>query len=236
MNPEKILIKLSTKTKESVKVNKIIQFGENVEGYDIPVLNEREIRAAAGLLFLMMFISVLVAVFKENFLLIKYAVTIFLADILIRVYVNPKFSPTLILGRLIVSNQVPEYVGAKQKKFAWKIGVVLASIIFTLLVVINSYSPITGLICLTCLIFLFFESAFGICLGCKFYSVIYKEKTQYCPGEVCADESKHDIQKTTTPQIIVIFGFIVFISSTVILFNDYFNEKPYDIFGVDSSN
>jgi hypothetical protein len=24
------------------------KFGENVEGYDIPVLNEREIRAAAG--------------------------------------------------------------------------------------------------------------------------------------------------------------------------------------------
>jgi len=31
-------------------MNKIIQFGEHVEGYDIPVLNEREIRAAAGIL------------------------------------------------------------------------------------------------------------------------------------------------------------------------------------------
>jgi hypothetical protein len=30
------------------------QFGENVEGYSIPVLNEREIRGGAGILFLFM--------------------------------------------------------------------------------------------------------------------------------------------------------------------------------------
>ncbi|MCP4459597.1 MAG: DUF4395 domain-containing protein, partial [Cytophagales bacterium] len=36
-------------------MNNIIKFGEDVEGYDIPVLNEREIRATAGILFLMMF-------------------------------------------------------------------------------------------------------------------------------------------------------------------------------------
>lgn len=191
---------------------KLIQFGENVEGYSIPVLNEREIRAAAGMLFLMMLISVLVVVLKENFLLLKYAVTIFFTDILIRVFVNPRFSPTLIIGRLIVRNQVPEYVGAQQKKFAWIIGVVLASIFFTLTVVVNSYSPITGLICFICLIFLFFETAFGICLGCKFYSMFYKEKAQYCPGEVCSAESKQDIQKTSMAQILIIVGFVAFIS------------------------
>jgi len=157
-------------------MNKIIQFGEEVEGYDIPVLNEREIRAAAGLLFLLMFIAILVVVFKGDFLMLKYAVIIFLTDIVIRVFVNPKFSPSLIIGRLIVRNQVPEYVGARQKKFAWIIGVVLGAVMFILLVVVNAYSPITGIICLICLVFLFFETAFGICLGCKFYSLIYKEK------------------------------------------------------------
>ncbi|MFQ6677295.1 MAG: hypothetical protein ACE5D0_03150 [Fidelibacterota bacterium] len=39
-------------------MKKIVQFGEKVEGYNIPVLNEREIRAAAGLLFLLMFITI----------------------------------------------------------------------------------------------------------------------------------------------------------------------------------
>src|SRR6478672_5144414 len=165
--------------------NKLIQFGENVEGYNIPVLNEREIRASAGILFLATFISLMLILFKNNFLPIKYVITLFLIDFIIRVFVNPKFSPTLIIGRLIVGNQVPEYVGALQKKFAWIIGMILSATMFIFMVLINSYSPITGIICLICLLFLFFESAFGICLGCKVYSIFNKGKTQYCPGEIC---------------------------------------------------
>ena len=34
---------------------KNIKFGETVKGYDIPVLNEREVRAAAGILFIFTF-------------------------------------------------------------------------------------------------------------------------------------------------------------------------------------
>lgn len=215
-------------------MNKIVKFGEDVEGYTIPVLNEREIRAAAGLLFLLMFISVMIVILKENFLLLKYAVTIFLTDILIRVLVNPKYAPTLIIGRLIVRNQVPEYVGAQQKKFAWVIGIVLASVFFSLTVVVNSYSPITGIICLICLIFLFSEAAFGICLGCKFYPMIYKEKAQHCPGEVCDTNAKQDIQKTSMAQVFVVIGFIGFIVLAVFMFNDYFSIKPYDLLGIDA--
>src|SRR4026208_58524 len=165
--------------------NKLIQFGEHVEGYNIPVLNEREVRASAGILFLATFVSLVLIIYKNNFLPIKYVITLFLTDFIIRVFVNPKFSPTLIIGRLIVRNQVPEYVGARQKKFAWIIGVVLSATMFVFMVVVNSYGPITGIICLICLVFLFFESAFGICLGCKFYSIFYKRTAEYCPGEVC---------------------------------------------------
>ena len=217
------------------KRNKIIKFGEDVAGFNIPVLNEREVRAAAGILFLLMFISIMVVIFKGDFLMLKYAVTIFLTDIVIRVFVNPKFSPSLIIGRLVVRDQVPEYVGAKQKKFAWVIGVVLATTMFTLLVVVNSYSPVTGIICLICLIFLFFETAFGICLGCKFYSIFYNEKAQYCPGEVCDAKSKQDIQKTSMVQILIVLGFIAYIFLEVLLFNDNFSKRPYEFFGTNSS-
>jgi hypothetical protein len=216
-------------------MSKVIKFGEEVEGYNIPVLNEREIRAAAGLLFLLMLISIMVVILKGDFSMLKYAVTIFLADILIRVFVNPKFAPTLIMGRLIVRNQVPEYVGAAQKKFAWIIGVVLAATMFVLLVVANTYSPITGLICIICLLFLFFESAFGICIGCKFYNLFYKEKAQYCPGEVCDVKSRQAIQKTSIVQILIIFAFIAYIFLTVFLFNDTFSERPTDLFGIESA-
>ena len=216
-------------------MNKLIQFGEQVEGYNIRVLNEREIRASAGILFLATFTSLMLILFKNNFLPIKYVITVFLTDFIIRVFINPKFSPALIIGRLIVGNQVPEYVGAQQKKFAWIIGIMLSATMFILMVVVNSYSPITGVICLICLVFLFFESAFGTCLGCKFYSLFYKEKAQYCPGEVCDKKSKQDIQKTSGLQLLIVFAFIAFIFLATFLLNDHFSKKPYDLFGINGT-
>ena len=211
-------------------MNKLIQFGENTEGYNIPVLNEREIRAAAGILFVATFISVMFVTFKNNFLPIKYVLTVFLSDFIIRVFINPKFSPTLIIGRLIVSNQTPEYVGAQQKKFAWVIGVILSATMFILIVIINSYSIITGVICLVCLAFLFFESAFGICLGCKFYPLLFKERPQRCPGEVCDKRSKQEIQKVSGVQLMIVFAFVVLIVIAAWFFNDQFSKQPFALF------
>jgi hypothetical protein len=213
-------------------MKKIIKFGEDVEGYHIPVLNEREIRAAAGILFLFMFIAIQRAGQFMDFTLLKYAVVIFLTDMLIRVLINPKYAPTLILGRWIVRNQTPEYVGAKQKKFAWIIGIILASVMLALQVIVNAYSLITGLICFICLIFLFFESAFGICLGCISYKWIYKDKAQYCPGEVCEVKDRQEIQKTSKIQWLIVLGFAIYIYLTVVLFHDFFKIKPYDMFGL----
>jgi Domain of unknown function (DUF4395) len=211
-------------------MNKIIQFGENAEGIDIPVLNEREIRAAAGILFVGTFISAMFVAFKDNFLPIKYVLSVFLSDFIIRVFINPKFSPTLIIGRLIVSNQTPEYVGAQQKKFAWIIGVILSATMFILIVILNSYSIITGAICLVCLVFLFFESVFGICLGCKFYPLLFKEKPQRCPGEVCDTRSRQDIQKVSKVQLIIVFVFVTLIIITAWFFNDQFSKQPFALF------
>ena len=213
-------------------MSKIIKFGETVEGYGIPVLNEREIRAGAGLLFVFMFVAILTAVLKSDFTLLKYAVTIFLTDILIRVLINPRFAPSLILGRWIVRKQTPEYVGAQQKKFAWIIGIVLAGVMFALQVVVNSFSPITGLICLICLIFLFFETSFGICIGCKVYSLIYKEKAQHCPGEVCDPKARQEIQKTSLAQWAIVLAFAGFIVALAFLANDEFKKPPHDLFGL----
>jgi hypothetical protein len=212
-------------------MSRIGQFGENVAGYSIPVLNEREIRAAAGLFFVMMFVAILTAILKANFVLLKYAIAIFLPDMLIRVFINPAFAPSLIVGRLIVRNQVPEYVGAPQKRWAWIIGVILASVMLVLVNVMNTYGPISGLICLACLIFLFCETAFGICLGCKVYGWIYREKAQYCPGEVCEIHDRHEIQKTSGSQVLIALGFVAYIVLVAFLFNDTFAVKPHPLFG-----
>lgn len=211
-------------------MSKLIQFGEIVAGYDIPVLNEREIRASAGILFLATYTSLMFILFDGNFVLVKYVITIFLFDLLIRVFINPRFSPVLIIGRLMVRNQVPEYVGAKQKRFAWSIGIVLSAVMFYLFVVVNAYSLITGLICLVCLVFLFFEAAFGICLGCLFYPVFFKNKVQHCPGEVCDIPSRQDIQKVSGSQLIILLVFAAFVFMAARLLREPFHKAPHDLF------
>lgn len=212
----------------------IIQFGEKVPGYSIPVLNEREIRAAAGIMFLVIYTSLMLIIFNNDFRMVKYVIPAFLIDFIIRVFINPKFAPSLIVGRLIVSNQVPEYVGAQQKKFAWIIGVVLSASMFVMLDIMNATSPITGIVCLACLIFLFFESAFGICLACKVYRIIYGEKAQYCPGEVCDVKSRQPIQQTSRAQWAIVFAMIVVIFLMVRFFAPVINVAPHNLFG-DSS-
>jgi hypothetical protein len=123
-------------------------------------------------------------------------------------------------------------VGARQKKFAWKIGIALALIMFVLIVIVNSFSPITGLICLICLVFLFFEAVFGICLGCKFYPLFFKDKVQYCPGEVCEIKDRQEIQKISWAQVFIVLSFAAFIVLMVVLFHDILNVQPFDLFGL----
>ena len=98
------------------KIKNIFYFGEKVDGYDIRVLNEREARAGAGILFLFAMISFLNSWLLGNFYWTKVFIVAFLIDFIIRVLVNPKYAPSLILGRLFITNQKPEYVGGCSKK------------------------------------------------------------------------------------------------------------------------
>lgn len=205
-------------------------FGEIVAGYSIPVLNNREIRATAGIMFLAAFISLVLILSAGNFVPVKYVLSIFVLEFSIRLFITPKFAPLLIIGRFIVSNQTPEYVGAAQKKFAWYIGFVISTIMFFLLVVVNVYSPITGFACLICLILMFFESAFGICLGCKLYGILKKDKAQYCPGEICDVKQKHEIQKISGSQRFVLIGLLALLVLLSLVFNNNFKVKPHNLF------
>jgi hypothetical protein len=85
------------------------------------------------------------------------------------------------------------------------------------------------LIYLICLIFLFFESAFGICLGCIFYKIIYKKKTQYCPGDSCEVKEKEEIQKVSLTQLLILLGFLVYIVFSVYLLKDTLQSKTENL-------
>ena len=213
-------------------MNKNIRFGEIVNGYEIPVLNNREIRATAGIMFLMAFISLVLILSNGNFVPVKYVLSVFVVEFFIRLFINPKYAPLLIIGRMIVSNQNPEFVGAEQKKFAWFIGLTISVIMFFLLVIMNAFSPITGFACLICLILMFSESAFGICIGCKMYGFIKKDKAQYCPGEVCDIKQKYEIQKVSKKQWAVVFALLLFITLLYIFFQEIFILKPHRLFNM----
>ncbi len=166
-------------------MSKIFGFGENVAGYDVPVLNEREVRAAAGILFVFAVMTFANAWFMGNFRPTKIFVIAFLIDFTIRLFINPKYSPSMIVGRFAVRKQVPEWTGAPQKRFAWAIGWVLAVTMLWLIVIQNVIGPVNMLVCATCLTLMFFESAFGICIGCKIYNALPNRRAQHCAGGTC---------------------------------------------------
>ncbi len=190
-----------------------IYFGETVNGYDIPVLNEREARAGAGLLFMFAMISFLNSYLLHDFTFTKIFVTIFMVDFFIRIFINPKYAPSLILGRIFIQNQTPEYVGAPQKRFAWAIGFSLSVIMFFMIVIFEIMTPIKIVICILCLAFLFSETAFGICLGCIVYHWVYNKSPHYCPGDVCEMKQKEEIQKISKLQLTIVSIFLLIVVS-----------------------
>lgn len=187
-----------------------MSFGEVLPEYPVPVLNEREARAGAGILFVVALVAFMNAWLVGNFGPTIYVIIGFFVDFFIRVFVNPKYAPSLVLGRLAVRNQQPEYTGAPQKRFAWALGFLLASgMVFYVVVLGARGGPVTMLICVTCLLLLFFETAFGICLGCKIYNAIYKEQAQLCPGGACEVHQRADIQRISGLQLGALAVFVV---------------------------
>ena len=184
------------------------EYGERVEGYDVPVLNEREARAAAAILFVGAFLGLTNGVMLGTAVFSKYFVTFFALDFTIRV-IQPRYAPSLLLGRFFVQNQKPEYVGAAQKRFAWVLGMILAWPMFYYLVIDFQPNPIKVLVCLVCMALLFFEAAFSICLGCKIFNLIKKERATHCPGGVCEMQIKEPVQKFNPIQRLILLFTVV---------------------------
>jgi len=183
-------------------MSKFFQYGEKVEGYDVFVLNEREARAGAGILFVIGLLSLVNAVALGHIIVTKVFISFFTLDFMMRV-LQPRYSPSLLLGRFFVQNQRPEYVGATQKRFAWGIGLLLAIPMFYLLVIDFQPNPIKVLVCFICLVLLFLESAFSICVGCKIFGWFKKDPVTHCPGGVCEVRTKEPIQTFDLAQKII---------------------------------
>ncbi|MEN4053177.1 DUF4395 domain-containing protein [Sulfurimonas sp. NWX79] len=193
------------------KLKEFFAYGEKVPGYDVRVLNEREARAAAGILFIGAFLGLTNGVMLGTAVFSEYFVSFFALDFTIRV-IQPRYAPSLLLGRFFVQNQTPEYVGAEQKRFAWLLGMVIAWPMFYYLVIDFQPNPIKVLVCLICMALLFFESAFSVCLGCKIFHLIKKAKPTHCPGGVCEMRIKEAVQKFDPVQKFILIVTVIAIS------------------------
>lgn len=193
------------------------RFGIDHPDYPVRVLNEREARAGAGLLLLLAGVAFLKAWYLGDFSLTRLAVVAFFIDFVIRVLVNPAYAPSLVVGRFFVRHQKPDYVGAPQKRFAWSIGLALAALMMVLVVFNDVRGPINLLICSACILFLFCETAFGICIGCSIYNLFNREKAQLCPGGACEIHERQDVQRLSAAQFGVVAGFVALMAATAVL-------------------
>lgn len=160
--------------------------GVLVPGYEIAVINERAVRGGAGILFLLGGVAFAVAVMRESVQPLQPFGMLFMIDMLLRVTVGDRWSPTLALGRLVTRRQQPEWVGAEQKRLAWWLGFALAAISCGVMGIVAGPLWLTLALCSLCLFLLFLETAFGICVGCALQARFGSRPTMYCPGGTCA--------------------------------------------------
>lgn len=185
-------------------------YGTIVAGMQVPVVNEREVRAAAGIMLLISLLSFTHAIYTMDFVPLRIVIVAFTIDFAIRVFGKPSFAPSMVLGRWATRNQEPEYTGAAQKRMAWALGLGIASMMLITTVVMQVHGPINMLGCVICTALLFSESALGICWGCKLYQYFKPDELQLCPGGACQVHQPTAIQQITRPQL-MISGIIIVI-------------------------
>ena len=177
-----------------------------LEGRPAPygVVNEREVRAAAGIMFAIGFFTLMSMYYERNIILAFWVVLVFWFDFILKVFISPQASLFGKIGALLVRNQRPEYVGAIQKRFAWSIGLVMSSTVLGFIsyqlflapqclhISGNSNCLIPMILCGICLVFMWLETALGFCVGCVIYQwlvkkgiIKQKEFSPVCPGGVC---------------------------------------------------
>ena len=174
------------------------EFGQTIPGLKIrgkeanyPVMDERSVRAGAGIMLMLAVFAFSHAFLTKNFAYLNIFVLLFFTEFLIRVAINPDYAPIYILGRYLVRKQEPEWVGAIQKRFAWTLGLIMAGSMIIIVPILQIRGALPLSICSICIFLLWAESTLGICVGCKIYTALIKHKIinpkvrAACPGGAC---------------------------------------------------
>ena len=199
----------------------LTEYGEYVPGYDVTVINEREARAAAGLLFMLGMIVIFVGIGYNHIIVARVYLAFLFIDFTARM-ISPKYAPSLLIAKFVTRNQKPEYVGGLQKRFAWTMGWFISLPMMWWFVLHWDITFYKVMVCVLCLTLMFLEAAFSICVGCMIYKWIIQEDPSHCPGGVCEVRQREPIQQfnpiqatiATITTLALVVGIYLFLAKT----------------------
>ncbi len=175
-----------------------LAFGQRIAGLTVggrelqaAVFNENEVRAAAGLTLVLGATAFSFAYFEQQYVLLQAISAGFFVEFLTRATVGIRYSPLGVVARWMTRGQPPEWVSAKPKRFAWRIGLAMA-----LAMTIITNSGIRGALpmtlCFICMTLMWLESVLGLCLGCKLHALLMRRgwrakdpEIEVCSHGVC---------------------------------------------------
>ncbi len=160
-------------------------------------VNETEIRIIAWVTLVLALTTFFLVMLKAQFIIALFMVWLIWIDFVLKIFIWPEFSIFGIIVRPFIKNKEKLWVWAVQKKFAWIIGFILSTFVIYCLLLLSwilesSNSEVLAIIeqikvnivngsfiilpmnpailaCVLCIIFMFFEAVFGICVWCKIY-------------------------------------------------------------------
>jgi len=195
----------------------LTEYGEHVPGYDVTVINEREARAAAGLLFMLGMIVIFVGIGYNHIIVARVYLAFLFIDFTARM-ISPKYAPSLLIGKFVTRNQKPEYVGGLQKRFAWTLGWFISLPMMWWFVLHWDITFYKVMVCVLCLTLMFLEAAFAICVGCMIYKWIVREDPKHCPGGSCEIRRLEPVQRFNPIQATIATLTVLFFTIGVYLF------------------
>ena len=175
-----------------------LRFGDHIAGLTVDgkqlqaaVFNENDVRAAAGLTLVLGAIAFSLALLDQQYLPLQVVTTFFFVEFLIRTTVGIRYSPIGLVARTMTRGMAPEWVSAKPKLFAWRIGLGMA---FSMMIITNSgiRGWLPGSMCVICMTLMWIEAVLGRCLGCEIHAALVRRGLterdadyEICSGGVC---------------------------------------------------
>lgn len=160
-------------------------------------VNETQVRLGAWIMVTIWLIIFLTTALTKQYIIGLVGVSVFWLDFLLKV-INPHYSLFGILAWWWVKKKEVVRVGAIQKRFAWTMWLVMASIVLGLFLfhIISAkqgaITPVVPILCITCLVLMRCEAHLGLCVGCKIFAWLLKKEyitnpdAQTCPDWSCS--------------------------------------------------